>query len=265
MNLDLEILTADWERREGEISARVITGEDGSELVQLRVDLGVLQMHPDGRPDGKRYHGLPGVLDYIQHELQVGGSVADEDWRELQRELQQINYRRLAMTSLAEEALHRKDESTGRTLLQRTLRDIETCLKAVRVLQEERSANGSAVSLIATLLFNRARLAARQCVLDERIDEAIEIAETGADELEELLSETGVDAEQRDEDPGVAYLLQLARHLREQHGVEMTLREKLDDAIRREDFEAAARLRNMLNGRDPDGSNGETDTPEAAD
>ena len=52
MNLDLNTLIEGWNRAPGEIAARIVRGMDGADLVQLRVDLGVLQMYPAGRPDG---------------------------------------------------------------------------------------------------------------------------------------------------------------------------------------------------------------------
>ena len=37
--------------------ARKIVGEDGKEKLQVRLDLGLLQMELNGRPDGERPHG----------------------------------------------------------------------------------------------------------------------------------------------------------------------------------------------------------------
>jgi protein-arginine kinase activator protein McsA len=41
----------------------------------------------------------------------------------------------------------------------------------------------------------------------------------------------------------------MGRRLREQHGITLTLKEQLDNAIEREDFEPAARLRDELRCR----------------
>ena len=45
---------------------RLIPGDDGREKIQLRLDLGVLQMEFDGRPDGERPNGYESWLDYYQ-------------------------------------------------------------------------------------------------------------------------------------------------------------------------------------------------------
>ncbi|MBU0617770.1 MAG: hypothetical protein KKI02_08635, partial [Planctomycetes bacterium] len=180
MNLDLNELLNGWDCRRDEVCARLIAGEDGEDVLQLRVDLGVLQMCLDGRPDGRRYRGLPSVHDYVEHEQQVGRELSAEDWRELHRELQQHNYRRLALSSLAEEALREKDFELGRTYLQRTLRDINRCLTILRQLEENDEEWDSPLAiLVPTLIFNRARLLTRLRAAENRYDEAIEEAEMG--------------------------------------------------------------------------------------
>ena len=51
------------------ISFRLIPGEDGREKLQIRLDLGILQLELDGRPDGLRPFGYDSVLDW--HEGRV--------------------------------------------------------------------------------------------------------------------------------------------------------------------------------------------------
>ena len=135
MTLDLQEVIADWNAEPGEISARLIVGRDGGELLQLRVDLGLMQMFPEGRPDGKRHHGLPNVLDYVEHVARLGRvQVAEEDARELQRELYQMNYRRLASSSLVEDCLMHKDVDNARRHVERALREIDGCLRRIDAL-----------------------------------------------------------------------------------------------------------------------------------
>ena len=49
MSLDLNTILKDWPYESGTIKVRKITGLDGREKLQLRVDLGVLQMEITGR------------------------------------------------------------------------------------------------------------------------------------------------------------------------------------------------------------------------
>src|SRR5216110_585605 len=64
MSLDLNTITDNWPYESGTIKVRRITGLDGREKLQLRVDLGVLQMEMTGRPDGRRPHNCESLLEY---------------------------------------------------------------------------------------------------------------------------------------------------------------------------------------------------------
>ena len=57
-NLDLNDLLEGWPHEPGQVKARKIVGRDGCEKIQLRIDLGLIQMELNGRPDGVRPHGL---------------------------------------------------------------------------------------------------------------------------------------------------------------------------------------------------------------
>src|SRR5580765_370908 len=64
MSLDLNTILKDWPYESGTVKVRKITGLDGREKLQLRVDLGVLQMEITGRPDGRRPHNCESLLEY---------------------------------------------------------------------------------------------------------------------------------------------------------------------------------------------------------
>jgi hypothetical protein len=66
MSQDLNTILKDWQHENGNIKVRKITGLDGREKLQLRVDLGVLQMEMNGRPDGQRPHKCESLLEYHQ-------------------------------------------------------------------------------------------------------------------------------------------------------------------------------------------------------
>ncbi len=252
MSLDLQELTADWDHSTGEICARLIVGCDGVELVQLRVDLGVMQMFPDGRPDGQRYRGFPRVLDFIAHEQRLEtGQPGLDDWRELEREVYQVNYRRLAFSDLAEEALVNQEPETAAAHLRRALRDIDYCLKCIELARAapEYRLGGSAVALQPALLFHAGRLRTQLAVVQGRYDAAVEAAEQAEQQLLTMLDDTGLDEEQREQDPGVLFLRELAQRLRDEYDIAGTLQEQLEEAIRNEDFETAARLRDEIRQR----------------
>jgi len=71
MTNDLTAILNDWPHEPGKISARLLEGPDGMELIQVRIDLGILQMHADGRPDGQRPNGFESLLDYFEDRASV--------------------------------------------------------------------------------------------------------------------------------------------------------------------------------------------------
>ncbi len=69
MNRDLTELLREWPFEPGRINVRIIRGTDGEPLIQVRLDLGLLQMRTEGRPDGQRPHGFDSLLDYHEDRL----------------------------------------------------------------------------------------------------------------------------------------------------------------------------------------------------
>jgi hypothetical protein len=67
MSDDISKILNQWPYTPDEVLVRIVPGEDGRNKVQLRVDLGVLQMEIDGRPDGLRPEGSESWLDYYEH------------------------------------------------------------------------------------------------------------------------------------------------------------------------------------------------------
>lgn len=68
-NQDLSQFLRDWPYEPGQVSARLVTTADGEQAIQLRVDLGVLQMRLDGRPDGLKPNGYESYLDYYEDQV----------------------------------------------------------------------------------------------------------------------------------------------------------------------------------------------------
>lgn len=69
MSVDIGSILGDWPYEPGQVSVRRIRGDDGQEYIQLRLDLGLLQMRTEGRPDGQEPHGFESLLDYYRRRL----------------------------------------------------------------------------------------------------------------------------------------------------------------------------------------------------
>ena len=66
---DIDSVLEDWDYIPGEVKARVVSRHDGRELLQMRVDMGLLQMEIELRPDGTRPHGAETYFDYLVGEV----------------------------------------------------------------------------------------------------------------------------------------------------------------------------------------------------
>ena len=71
MNLDLNSLLEGWPHEPGQIRVRKIQGMDGREKIQLRLDLGLIQMETTGRPDGLRPNGCESLLDWHRERAEA--------------------------------------------------------------------------------------------------------------------------------------------------------------------------------------------------
>src|SRR5687767_4205782 len=69
LSKDILPLLKGWDYEPGTINVRKISGLDGAPKLQMRLDLGLLQMEMTGRPDGVRPHGCESLLDYFETQL----------------------------------------------------------------------------------------------------------------------------------------------------------------------------------------------------
>src|SRR5437868_800467 len=78
MNEDLSRLLNDWPYEPGQITARFVEGADGQTHLQVRLDLGVLQMRTEGRPDGQKPFGHGSLLEYYEAKLDQSTPVGED-------------------------------------------------------------------------------------------------------------------------------------------------------------------------------------------
>ncbi len=68
-SMDLRKILRGWPY-DPEHDARVLRGDDGREILQVRTPLGIEQHEMDGRPDGARPHRLESALEFYQRRLE---------------------------------------------------------------------------------------------------------------------------------------------------------------------------------------------------
>jgi hypothetical protein len=79
---DIRRLLESW-RYDPDNDARIVTGEDGREVLQVRTPVGIEQLEIQGRPDGLRPHGMESVLEYQVQRLAQARAAGDESGFEL--------------------------------------------------------------------------------------------------------------------------------------------------------------------------------------
>jgi tetratricopeptide (TPR) repeat protein len=112
MDFDISYILEEWDYKPGQVVVRRLRGKDGVHKIQLRVDLGLLQMNAEGRPDGRRPFGHPSLFDYHQSRLQrhraapEGGSdgfkLKPDDCSKLQLEALQYHHRYICLLQLGD-------------------------------------------------------------------------------------------------------------------------------------------------------------------
>lgn len=105
---DLDSLLRNWPFEPGTIQVRLVEGRDGRPKIQLRLDLGVLQMETVGRPDGLTPFGCESLLEHFErlcHRFEEEDKsdmfrLTAEDCLRLQQEGIQYYHRYLAFFQL---------------------------------------------------------------------------------------------------------------------------------------------------------------------
>ncbi|HTM53105.1 MAG TPA: DNA helicase UvrBC, partial [Pirellulales bacterium] len=102
---DIDRVLQEWPYQPGEISARLVRAADGREVVQMRVEMGLLQLETDGRPDGTRPSGSKTYFDYLQRiaaKSREPFELTSEQCAEADREFMQFYHRRVCWLALRE-------------------------------------------------------------------------------------------------------------------------------------------------------------------
>ncbi|MFN0012721.1 MAG: hypothetical protein ACKVS8_13875 [Phycisphaerales bacterium] len=245
MSLDLSSMLRDWPYEPGKINVRLIPGDDGDDRVQMRLDLGVLQMRVDGRPDGQRPRGYESLLEY--HEARIdelqreqgnvsGFVISADDCRELREEAVQYYHRYMALLVLDDYDGVVRDTS-------RNLRVLDLCA----VHAETESDRQALEPFRAYITMMRARALASQALKDNEPKAAILALDEGLEALRRHYTQAGEEASFDSSSE-----VQLLKGMRESLVPKLPLSQKaelkkrLQDALMAENYELAAILRDEL-------------------
>ena len=96
-------LLKDWPFSMGQVLVRQAEGADGRDVLQVRVDLGILQLELTGRPDGVKPEGFDTYYDYlVSLSFEEGDAFELDESRcnEIDREFYQFYHRRICWLTL---------------------------------------------------------------------------------------------------------------------------------------------------------------------
>lgn len=245
MSADITDIMKSWPYKPGQVSARRIRGQDGKEKLQLRLDLGLLQMEIDGRPDGRRPHGQDSLLDYQEQRLakhveETGGEegflLGEKECEALRSEATLFYHRYLAEFVLGEYRAVVRDTS-------RNLRVMDFCRRYAR----EETDRYSLEEFRPYLLMMRARAGGHQAMNDDQPREALETVQRAISEIEALYEAFG-DARLVEHSSEINVLRAMEKDLLSQVPPDPVekLRRDLAEAVEAEHYEQAARLRDEL-------------------
>lgn len=237
----LDDLFADWPYEFGEVAARTVRGADGREVLQLRVEMGVLQMETAGRPDGSRPAGHPTCFDWLQAEAAKEGEAFELDaarCMEIDREFVQYFHRRVAWLALRE--FDRAVADSDHTL---ALMDFSSLYAPHSEWAEMHEQYRPFV------LFHRTQAAALATLERGGPEPAIAEIEAGSATIREslLLDADASDLEgDLEQDELLVKLAEMKSAVAEHYEVGSSLSKRLADAIAAEQYELAAQLRDQI-------------------
>lgn len=245
MSADISKILREWAYEPGKINVRMIEGDEGEPKIQLRLDLGIMQMQVWGRPDGARPHGYDSLLDYHeaqldqhveQHGSPAGFALSEDDCRELRDEAVQYYHRYVCMMVLEDYESVIRDTT-------RNLRVLDLCSKhasteADRAILEQ---------FRPYITMMRARALASQAYKDNEPKAAIHAIDEGLDALKQHFSDSG-QMDMFDQSNEVKALRSMREQLIPKLPVseKTELRQRLQQAIEQENYELAAILRDEL-------------------
>ena len=243
MKQDIDFILAGWEYKPGMVQARLVQAAANRQVIQLRVDLGVLQIEAAGRPDGAKPHGHATYLSYLREQARYADkssdkfSLSEEQSQEADREFVQFYHRRICWLALRNYA--------------KAVADADHTLAFMDFVNRHSPNEEYAMAhdqYRGFVLFQRTQAAVAEKAESQRPEEAIDEVRHGLERMREFFASHDME-EQMEEDGMVQHLRRVDEKLRNEFGIHATMHEQLDDAIAREDYERAARLRDELKSK----------------
>lgn len=243
---DIAPMMDGWGYEPGTINVRRIMGMDGVPKLQMRLELGLLQMEVTGRPDGSRPFGFESLLEYHEHRLtehkqKSGGTIQGfalngEQCQQLREEASMYYQRYLSLFVMGDFPAVVRDTT-------RNLRVLDLCGKFASeeqdrlVLEQYRP----------YIIMMRTRASASILYKDQKLNQALDNVKEGLNQIRDFFDKFGhSDAFDQCEEAKV--LKRFAKEIRKKLpvGALERLQRRLKKAVANEQYELAAKLRDQI-------------------
>lgn len=247
MDRDISLILSNWKFDPDDICARKIEGQDGREKLQIRLDLGLLQMEIEGRPDGLRPHDRDAELDFYQTKLETyeeehgsdeGFQLDEEACAELWQESLHYYHRYICLLRLGDYA--------------GVLRDTEHNLSIFDLVQsygvdEETRLSFEQYRPYVIMVHTRARGEIR--LEEDDYDGALKVVDEGIQRIRSFFDAFG-DPELIESSEELQALTTWQEEILQERPLNLRQRlaKELQEAIAEENYELAASLRDRLSG-----------------
>jgi tetratricopeptide (TPR) repeat protein len=243
--MDIGRIIHDWDYEPGAINVRKVSGADGKPKLQMRLDLGLLQMELTGRPDGAKPHGCESLLEYYEKKLadhqkshgsSMGFSMTGDDCQSLREEAVMYYQRYLSLFVL--------EDFTG------VIRDTARNLRVLDLCHQFAEEDDDKFAMeqyrpYITMMNTRAKASIHY--REKRYRDALREIDEGLTDIRDFFEQYG-QSEAFGKANEVKVLKRFAKEIRRKLPVDPLKRyqRKLDKAVREERYEEAAKLRDRI-------------------
>lgn len=242
MSLDLNDLLRDWPHEAGQLKVRKILGTDSREKLQLRIDLGLIQMETLGRPDGQRPHGHDSLLEHHQQRSRRTEKAGErflltaEEVGELQQEGIQYYHRYISFFQLEDYLAVMRD----------TQRNLDM-FAFVAAHSDREDLVEAVVQFTPYVLMMLTRAQASIEVEREEFVNAVREIDRGMEKIRGFYEEQST-PEAAENSPELSFLSEWIEEVRAKQPVTKLekMQRELDTAIASESYERAAELRDLI-------------------
>jgi hypothetical protein len=242
-SVDLGRILKDWPY-DPDDDARLVIGENGREILQVRTPLGIEQYETEGRPDGVRPHGMESALEYHLKRLEQSKAAGREAEFELgPRECVELFNEGTLYYFRYVRFFQLKDWT-------RTVRDTARNLQSFDFLHRyaRREEDQQFLEKWRPYIIRVNCSAAVMLELEKRAyDKALQLTDEAVQQIQ-TLEELDDETFKFERDRSLVALRELAAEVRKDRplsGVEQ-LERQLQRAVERQEFERAAQLRDRI-------------------